>query len=310
MSEQQRGGVAGATLRQALGRAPSVRAASALAEGGVAETVAEDDGACPDCGGRGWVLVAGPGAGGARRCACLTVDPGPRLREGAGIPSRYQGCTFENFNVNRPEPSQRAQLSRAVGAARQWVEGFLDLGGFSESGLLFVGPPGSGKTHLAAAALAEVIRRYRVRGRFVDFTTLIYQIQSTFDAASPETKQSVLEPVVGAEVLVLDELGAQKPSPWVSEVLYLILNGRYTRRLPTLFTSNYYLEPAGPAHEAANLDRGAGPPLADRNADLLASRIPSMLVSRLWEMARPVVMAGVDDFRRKVKSQRFTTDSG
>ena len=178
--------------------------------------------------------------------------------------------------------------------AARWVDEFLALdGGSREGGLLFIGPPGVGKTHLAAAALAEVIRRYRVRGRFVDFTSLIYQIQSTFDAGSPETKQGVLEPVLSAEVLVLDELGAQKPSPWVSEVLYLVLNGRYTARKPTLFTTNYFLEGSAGAH---SLDRGAG-------GDLLSTRIPSMLVSRLWEMARPVLMQG-DDFRRVVKSHQ------
>jgi DNA replication protein DnaC len=305
MSEQQRGGVGGVTLRQALQRVPQTGPVEPSAPG------AEESAAgCPECGGRGWVLVPGPGAGGARRCGCLTVDPGPRLRHEAGIPGRYQGCTFENFMVHHLKGAQSAQLARALAAARQWVEGFLDLGGFTESGLLFVGPPGVGKTHLAAAALAEVIRRYRVRGRFVDFTTLLYQIQSTFDAGSNETKQSVLEPVVGAEVLVLDELGAQKPSPWVSEMLYLILNGRYTRRLPTLFTSNYYLEPAGAPAEVASLDRGAGPPAPERGADLLDSRIPRMLVSRLWEMARPVVIAGVDDFRRKVKSHQLTAGHG
>jgi DNA replication protein DnaC len=137
-----------------------------------------------------------------------------------------------------------------------------------------------------------------VRGRFVDFTTLIYEIQSTFDAASAETKQSVLEPVLSADVLVLDELGAQKPSPWVSEVLYLILNGRYTRRLPTLFTSNYYLdEPPAPATAGRAGDPAGAVP--DRRGETLSTRIPAMLVSRLWEMARPVVMHG-GDYRKDV----------
>ena len=178
------------------------------------------------------------------------------------------------------------------------MEEFLASGRPSESGLLFIGPPGVGKTHLAAAALAELVRRYRVRGRFVDFTSLLYQIQSTFDAASPETKQSVLDPVLTTEVLVIDELGAQKPTPWVSEVLYLILNGRYTRRLTTLFTTNYYLEPEGTPPGNA-LDRGATAPAPD----LLGSRIPAMLVSRLWEMARPIVIDS-DDHRREVKSHQ------
>jgi DNA replication protein DnaC len=233
-------------------------------------------------------VVADGGAGTARRCPCAAVDPLPALEREAGIPSRYQGCRLDKFDVRGP----RERLLEARVLTERWVESYLLEGQLRGTGMLLLGPTGVGKTHLAAAALVEVIRRHRVRGRFVDFTTLLYQIQSTFDAATPETKQSVLDPVLSADVLVLDELGAQKPSPWVSEVLYLILNGRYTRRLPTLFTSNFYLDdPPG----------GTAP---DRRAELLSSRIPAMLVSRLWEMARPVVMSG-GDYRKDVR--RFQT---
>jgi DNA replication protein DnaC len=97
-----------------------------------------------------------------------------------------------------------------------------------------------------------------------------------------------------AELLVLDELGAQKPTAWVSDTLYLVMNGRYTRRLPTIFTSNYRLSDV--ADNVTSLDKmPAGSP-----REALSSRIPALLVSRLYEMARPIeIEAG--DFRRDIK---------
>ena len=110
------------------------------------------------------------------------------------------------------------------------------------------------------------------------------------------SKHQLLNPVVEAEVLVLDELGAQKPSPWVNEILYLVMNSRYTRRLPTLFTTNFRLSSSV---EPDPLDRtpSAG------NYAALSSRISASLLSRLYEMARPVEI-DVEDFRRVVQMQK------
>jgi DNA replication protein DnaC len=252
---------------------------------------------CSRCGGRGWVVEADGGAGVARPCECRDEAAAARLLEAAGIPPRYRGCKLDNFQVNLQ--GAKPQLMRALDVARRYVDNFVAEGGFRESGLVFVGPPGAGKTHLATAVLAEVVRRYRVRGRFVDFTSLLHQIQSTFDPGSPESKREVLDPVVGAELLVLDELGAQKATPWVTDILYLVINSRYTRRLPTLFTTNYRLDPPAGGAPGPSLDRGPDPETG--GFGLLASRISPMLVSRLHEMAQPVLLTAAGDFRREYK---------
>jgi DNA replication protein DnaC len=268
---------------------------------------------CPHCGGRGWIVSLGTGAGQARPCSCRSVrdaDAVARLVEAAGIPPRYSHCRLSSFQVSSEAGPLRAQLTQARAIAQQYVDGFLLEGGrFKESGLLFYGPPGAGKTHLAVGVLLEVIERYRVRARFAEFTSLIHQIQSTFDPGSPESKRTILDPLVDAELLVLDELGSQQPTPWVRDVLYLIINHRYTRRLPTVFTTNYLLEsPARPSRGIArprvvkSLDRGrdAVEP-AESEERLLASRLPAMLVSRLYEMAQPVALNAVEDFRKEHK---------
>jgi DNA replication protein DnaC len=259
-----------------------------------------EEAVCARCGGRGWVVEADGGAGSARPCSCRDETRSARLLAAAGIPERYRGCKLDNFNVNLQ--GSKPQLMRALALARHYVEGFLTDGRFVETGLLFVGPPGVGKTHLATAVLTGVIRQYGVKGRFADFATLIHRIQATFDPRSPESKRELLDPVIEAELLVLDELGVQKATGWVNDLLYLIVNARYTRRRPTLFTTNYRLDPASePApREAASPSEAHEPPAANRFA-LLSDRIPRMLVSRLHEMARPVVLTGVEDFRRIYK---------
>lgn len=236
------------------------------------------------------------GAGVARRCACRRRDVKPRLLEAAGVPVRYRYCRLYNFEVASADRGAKDQLVRARAVAQRYVDEFAGLDGRHPStGLLFIGPPGVGKTHLAVSVLLELIDRHHLHGRFVDFTSLIYQIQSTFDPRSPESQHEILDPFLRADVMVLDELGAQKPSPWVNDILYLIINGRYTRRLPTLFTSNYRLEPARPP--AAGLDRGAEPPGLP-SEEMLAARLPSLLFSRLHEMTQPVLLTAPEDFRR------------
>lgn len=254
---------------------------------------------CPNCEGRGWIFEADGTAGTARPCSCQFESLAPRLMQGAHIPSRYDSCNFKSFDIHAPSAAAKDQLLQAKTLSQRYVDGFVgEEGAFAETGLIFIGPPGVGKTHLAVAVLKELISRYRVRGLFVDFTSLIHEIQSTFDPGSPDSKRDLLDPVVDAEVLVLDELGAQKPTPWVNEILYLVMNSRYTKRLPTLFTTNYRLDPPT-SGTVENLDRSPAP----ANYASLSSRITPNLLSRLYEMARPVQIE-VEDFRKEVQMQK------
>jgi DNA replication protein DnaC len=268
---------------------------------------------CPECGGRGWVIEADGGAGTARPCGCRQRDQGPRLLATAGIPALYRRCTLDSFETWTSRPRDQEQLLRAQATCRRYVDEFVgEDGSFSDRGLLLVGRSGVGKTHLAAAVLSELIRRYGVRGRFVDFTSLVHRIQSTFDPSSDASTHQVLDPVMNCEVLVLDELGAQRPTPWVRDTLYLILNTRYTRRLTTLFTTNHRLESEATmttrsadrfAETSTSFERQVrqeAPATPSIDRQLLGHRIPASLLSRLYEMTT-IIEIDAADYRQVKK---------
>ena len=89
------------------------------------------------------------------------------------------------------------------------------------------------------AVLRQVIVEKGARGLFYDVRDLLRIIRSTYNPVVRTAEMDILRPVMDAELLVLDDLGAEKPSEWVEETMNLIVNTRYNERRPTIFTTNY-----------------------------------------------------------------------
>lgn len=232
---------------------------------------------CPKCHGSGWDHVVRDGVEGVVRCECIRGSRFERLLASANIPSRYQHCELDNFD----------NWSRTTEIAKVAAEKFVSEYPMPQPfGLLFMGPQGIGKTHLAVGIIKKLIRQKSIPCLFCTFPELLKEIQNSYNPNTQSSEMSILEPILDTQVLVLDELGAQKPSDWVRDQVAYVLNYRYNENKVTIITTNF-------------MDHGAegSKPVV---TDSLAQRIGDRIRSRLFEMCKDIKMDG-KDFRAEIK---------
>jgi DNA replication protein DnaC len=239
---------------------------------------------CPVCGGSGWKDVGSSHERRVTRCDCFLASQAKYLLGSAEIPARYVDCDFSMYLTNGNDGLSGAKLK---------VEGWAAQYPLDRNGLLLIGPSGVGKTHLAVSALKRLTSK-GFHCLFCDYRELLKQIQNSYNSSVQITELDLLRPVFETEVVLLDDLGAVKPSEWVWDTVSIILNARYNEKRTTLITSNFL---DGPSAATNGL---SGPHRAARE-ETLGDRVGERMRSRLFEMCRLVLVNG-KDYRQRFRS--------
>jgi DNA replication protein DnaC len=268
--------------------------------------------ACPNCGGRGYRYVEE--RQGVVKCECKDEGRVGRVLAAAEIPKKYADCRLASYLPPQDNPNLQDAHARAV----EYANGYLKCP--TPKGLLFQGAPGLGKTHLAIGIIRELIERELVSCYFCNFAG---ELQKIRDSISGERSLNLPRIVYDAQIIVLDDFGSQRWSPWVQDQMSNIISDRYNNGRPTIITTNLTdrasaerndlraaaMKKLGVMDHEGNIDNfalaryekvGIFFGAVRDEPETLQDQLGERLRSRLYEMCDVVPMAGKDYRRTQV----------
>jgi DNA replication protein DnaC len=195
------------------------------------KTIVQDNGECPVCVAKNLDSDQKKSAEYARiREKRRAAEAITELHKKSGAPFRYCGESLENFEANTD--AKKAVLMRVTEYCRDFLETLLD-----GRCMILVGTPGTGKTHLACAAMREVIEQGN-SARYTTVSDFSRAIRATFSRKAEKTDGEVLDEYVDQCFLVIDEVGSSSGSDHEKQALFDLINRRYNSVRPTMILSN------------------------------------------------------------------------
>lgn len=201
---------------------------------------------CPKCKGLGYTFsVRENGNEYAVPCECLDLLIMQNKLEFANIPPEFGGYTVDSFDLSlyqSPEAREKARMAKLLCA--NYVRDFLQIQPEGKGLYLYSHTKGSGKTRMAAGIANDIIKKYRISVKFTTGLQILGEIKNSWhqDTKDGDGEQRFIQDIIRVPVLVIDDIGVEKSTPWVDEKFYEILDGRMVCKQVTIFTSNCQME--------------------------------------------------------------------
>ena len=162
----------------------------------------------------------------------------------ANIPDNYKTVGFDNYKTDMFLSDADNKLSKnALDMVKKYYEHFDELKADGKGLYMFSTCKGSGKTRLALSLANELMHKKNVSVKFATSLQIINEIKATFSNNEYQmTEKKLMEQLVSAEVLIIDDFGTERTTGFVQEKFYDLINGRYINSKPTILTSNYNLK--------------------------------------------------------------------
>lgn len=161
----------------------------------------------------------------------------------ANIPLAFKDNELSNFSIKiykREENQKRVfQVLRVINI---WLDKLQENEEKGKGIYIYSETKGSGKTRLVSSLGNELIRKYHKQVRFITSMSIIAEIRNSWNSESGYSEQKLIQEFKNAQVLIIDDLGAEQIKDWVNDRFYDIINTRYINKKITIFTSNFSID--------------------------------------------------------------------
>lgn len=197
---------------------------------------------CPFCHGLGWIIeVNSDGQTEAKSCKCREEEIVRRKISFADIPPAYKDSQLSNFSLSVYKDLGSKKVAKAAcDKVKAYLENFEECRREGLGLYFYSSTKGSGKTRMAASLANKFL--YSDIVKFATSSQILNEIKRTYDRSSDQSESDLLDALAMADILFVDDFGSEKPTGWVNDKLYHIINERYVNKKLTFFTSNSSIE--------------------------------------------------------------------